>query len=73
MLFSGKDNSIYMTREYFQEYSCAFDLKYYPFDTQVRYLRFLRECHLCLEIWKMFEFFRCVLWTLKSQEQLIGG
>ena len=35
MLFSGKDNSIYMTREYFQEYSCAFDLKYYPFDTQV--------------------------------------
>ena len=35
MLFSGRDNSIYMTREYFQEYSCAFDLKYYPFDTQV--------------------------------------
>ena len=35
MLFSGSDNSIYMTREYFQEYSCPFDLKYYPFDTQV--------------------------------------
>ena len=35
MLFSGKDNSIYMTREYYQEYSCAFDLTYYPFDTQV--------------------------------------
>ena len=42
MLFSGKDNSIYMTREYFQEYSCAFDLKYYPFDTQVKYFAIIQ-------------------------------
>ena len=42
MLFSGKDNSIYMTREYFQEYSCAFDLKYYPFDTQVNYFAIIQ-------------------------------
>ena len=24
-----------MTREYYQEYSCRFNLLYYPFDTQV--------------------------------------
>lgn len=35
MLFSGRENSIMITREYYQEYSCDFDLKYYPFDTQV--------------------------------------
>ncbi len=35
MLFSGKSNSIMLTREYYQDYSCSFDLKYYPFDTQV--------------------------------------
>ena len=35
MLFSGKTNSILMTREYYQEYSCNFHLMYYPFDTQV--------------------------------------
>ena len=35
MLFSGRENSIYLTREYFQEYSCQFDLHHYPFDTQV--------------------------------------
>ncbi len=35
MLFSGATNSIYLTREYYQEYACPFDLTYYPFDTQV--------------------------------------
>lgn len=35
MLFSGKNNSILLTREYYQDYSCEFDLHYYPFDTQV--------------------------------------
>jgi hypothetical protein len=35
MLFSGRKNAIYLTREYFQEYACEFDLTYYPFDTQV--------------------------------------
>ena len=35
MLFSGRTNAIYLSREYFQEYACEFDLIYYPFDTQV--------------------------------------
>ena len=35
-LYSGGANSISMTREYYQEYACDFDLLYYPFDTQVR-------------------------------------
>ncbi len=35
MLFSGAKNSISLTREYYQEYACEFDLYYYPFDTQV--------------------------------------
>ena len=35
MLFAGKDNSVYIIREYFLEYSCQFDLTYYPFDTQM--------------------------------------
>lgn len=40
MLFSGKTNSILMTREYYQEYSCRFNLLYYPFDTQVGEMKF---------------------------------
>jgi hypothetical protein len=35
MLFSGGQNAIYISREYYQEYACDFDLIYYPFDTQV--------------------------------------
>ena len=35
MLFSGRTNAIYLTREYYQDYACPFDLVYYPFDTQV--------------------------------------
>ncbi len=35
MLFAGRENSIMITREYYQDYSCDFDLKFYPFDTQV--------------------------------------
>lgn len=38
MLFSGLGNSISLTREYYLEYSCNFDLVYYPFDTQVQCL-----------------------------------
>ena len=34
-MFSGKENAIYLTREYYQEYACRFDLIYYPFDTQL--------------------------------------
>ncbi len=40
MLFSGAKNSISLTREYYQEYACQFDLYYYPFDTQVCEMRF---------------------------------
>ena len=36
MLFAGATNSILLTREYYQEYACQFDLIYYPFDTQVK-------------------------------------
>ena len=39
MRFPGKKNSITMSREYFQDYSCQFDLIYYPFDTQVKSLK----------------------------------
>eukprot|EP00094_Tigriopus_californicus_P006421 TCALIF_06184-PA protein Name:"Similar to GLRB Glycine receptor subunit beta (Homo sapiens)" AED:0.20 eAED:0.20 QI:0/1/0.66/1/1/1/6/0/430 len=35
MLFSGRTNSILMTREYYLNYGCDFDLRYYPFDTQM--------------------------------------
>lgn len=38
MLFSGKENAIYLSREYYQEYSCEFDLLYYPFDTQMCFM-----------------------------------
>ncbi|XP_059081415.1 uncharacterized protein LOC131879190 [Tigriopus californicus] len=41
MLFSGGTNSIYMTREYYEDYACQFDLQYYPFDTQVCNLEFV--------------------------------
>ncbi|XP_059081996.1 gamma-aminobutyric acid receptor subunit beta-2-like [Tigriopus californicus] len=40
LLFSGETNSIIMTREYYQDYSCQFDLRYYPFDSQVCKLLF---------------------------------
>ena len=35
MLFSGVENSILLTREYFEDFSCQFELTFYPFDTQV--------------------------------------
>ena len=28
-------NSIYLNREYYQDFACEFDLLYYPFDTQM--------------------------------------
>ena len=40
MLFSGRSNSILLTREYFLEYSCNFELHYYPFDTQMCSMQF---------------------------------
>ena len=48
MLFSGKTNSISMTREYYQEYACKFDLYYYPFDTQVKSIFVIFNLHLVL-------------------------
>ncbi len=36
MLFDPEANSILLSREYFLEYRCKFDLTFYPFDTQVR-------------------------------------
>ncbi len=35
MIFSGEKNSIRIKREYFLDYSCIFDLTYFPFDSQV--------------------------------------
>ena len=40
MLFSGRRNAIYLTREYYQEYACRFDLIFYPFDTQLCFMTF---------------------------------
>ena len=39
-LFSGRTNAIYLSREYYQEYACEFDLLYYPFDTQLCFMIF---------------------------------
>ena len=36
MLFSGRENAISLTREYYHDYACPFELSFYPFDTQVR-------------------------------------
>ena len=35
MLFSGHENAISLTREYYHDYACDFELSFYPFDTQV--------------------------------------
>ena len=55
MLFSGQDNAIFLTREYYQDYGCNFDLLFYPFDTQMcemifevqgktdNYIRFVKD------------------------------
>ena len=34
-VYPGKFNSIFTTQKYIQEFSCMFDLRYYPFDHQV--------------------------------------
>eukprot|EP00095_Tigriopus_kingsejongensis_P009466 maker-scaffold1140_size60066-snap-gene-0.4 protein:Tk09466 transcript:maker-scaffold1140_size60066-snap-gene-0.4-mRNA-1 annotation:"cys loop ligand gated ion channel subunit" len=43
MLFAGANNSIYMTREYYQDNSCDFNLRFYPFDSQMCKLEFLMQ------------------------------
>ena len=35
-LFSGKTNSIALSRRYSQDHTCKFDLYYFPFDSQVQ-------------------------------------
>jgi hypothetical protein len=35
IVYKGSENSIIFTREYFFDFDCPFDLKSYPFDTQV--------------------------------------
>ena len=34
-LYAGSDGFIIMSREYFIDWTCDYDLVYYPFDTQV--------------------------------------
>ncbi len=36
MPFNASLNSIVVSREYFMDFSCTYDLVYYPFDTQVQ-------------------------------------
>ncbi len=37
MPFNASLNSIVVSREYFMDFSCTYDLVYYPFDTQVQF------------------------------------
>ena len=41
MNFKGSENSLWFRNEYFEDYSCQFDLHNYPFDTQDCEMRFL--------------------------------
>ena len=47
LIFPGTENSIYVDRRYFQEFSCQFDLLYYPFDTQAS-TSYSLKCLNCL-------------------------
>ena len=38
--FSGGENLIYLLNEYYTEFICEYDLKFYPFDTQVCEMKF---------------------------------
>ena len=37
-LYSGEGNSVRLTRRFSQDHECGFDLYYYPFDAQVKYI-----------------------------------
>ena len=52
--FKGHENSILLTSEYYQKFSCEFDLVYYPFDTQVNIVGNMYAALLFLFI-NMFE------------------
>jgi len=60
MTYSGASNTIVFSREYFNEFSCVFDLRSYPFDSQVSEERKSMHancpfCHLqaCSQRYKM--------------------
>ena len=62
MLFSGTGNSIFVTREYFLDFSCEFILTYYPFDTQVRVIK---KSFFPMKQIIFYVFCRCVKWISK--------
>ncbi len=41
MIFDGSSNAIVFSREYFMDFSCSLDLRYYPFDTQVCFMKLM--------------------------------
>ena len=44
-LFDGAENPLVLLKEYYQTFSCQFQLHYYPFDVQ--------ECKMCFQIMEM--------------------
>ena len=71
MLFSGRTNAIYLTREYYQDYACAFDLAYYPFDTQVSIVLHTQFYSILLNSTQQFYSISSVKWCLKFKAKLI--
>ena len=59
-VYDGVDGYIIMSREYFIDWTCDYELVYYPFDTQVRQIRknlkdlfiklFLKVCKMMFEM-----------------------
>ena len=45
MSYKGEESYIIMKREYFIDWTCEYDLLYYPFDTQVKKLTLTGYCH----------------------------
>ncbi len=39
-MFRGSQNHILLLREFYQEFTCHFDLLWYPFDKQTCYMNF---------------------------------
>lgn len=39
-VFPGSSNPIVLSREFYQEFTCDFDLSWYPFDRQICYMNF---------------------------------
>ena len=45
-VYAGVDSYIIMSREYFIDWTCDYDLLYYPFDTQVKQLLRSLKVHM---------------------------